>query len=92
MMIFCVIHSAELRVNSDISERRISPSSRQLNQISADNEVIRRKKWVDYLGRLARNEGSQNHGKGAWNMSYTENSKRHYQNNKRPVSGFQAGI
>jgi len=92
MMIFCVIQSAELRVNSDVSDGCISPSSRQRNQISVDNEVIRRKKWVDYLSRFARNEASQNHGKCAWNMSYTENSKRDYQNNKQPVSGLQARI
>ena len=92
MMIFCIIHSAELRVNSDVSEGRAAPNTRQLNHISVNDEVIRRKKWVDLLSRLARNEASQNHGKDVWNISYTENSKRDYQNNKEPVLGLQAGI
>jgi hypothetical protein len=37
-----------------------------------DNEVIRKRKLVDSLNRLVRNEASQNYGKGAWSLVYTE--------------------
>ena len=47
VMNFCVIHSTELRVNTDVSEGRTAPTSRQLNQISVDNGVIKNRKWVD---------------------------------------------